>query len=159
MSYFPLKDLPPTLFELLKLESLSLYGSNLAVSSIGIILWFNYWLSQQISPLIGNFKDLRSFTPYTSYSLHFLPYEILQCTKLTDMTISTRAMYPCNWSWVFFFDSDSYGNYKNHLPFPNLETFSPYNLVPDNMLSHGSFNQDRPNDNIHSPFELNLYLI
>ena len=59
-----------------------------------------------IPPSIGNFRKLKSFTPYTSYNLHYFPYEILHIGKtLADSTISTRALY---------------GNYKNAMPFPKL---------------------------------------
>ena len=48
---------------------------------------------------------LEKFTPYTSYDLHWFPYEITQCKKLKDSTVSTRALY---------------GNYKFRTIFPSL---------------------------------------
>jgi len=83
--------LPPTIAKLTAVTELILYGSNLV----------------RIPPEIGRMTRLRSFVPYTSYRLHWLPYEITRCPKLVDSTISTRALY---------------GNFKYRPPFPELAT-------------------------------------
>ena len=60
----------------------------------------------RIPPEIGEMKSLEVFTPYTSYSLHWFPYEITRCTNLKESTVSTKALY---------------GNYKYRPPFPSLK--------------------------------------
>ncbi|VEP16666.1 conserved hypothetical protein [Hyella patelloides LEGE 07179] len=82
--------LPPTIAKLKNVKNLSLYGSCLV----------------RIPPEIGEMESLETFTPYTSYLLHWFPYEIIRCTKLKSSTVSTRAIY---------------GNYKYRPPFPNLK--------------------------------------
>jgi hypothetical protein len=37
--------------------------------------------------------SLEVFEPYTSYSLHWFPYELTRCANLRDSTVSTRALY------------------------------------------------------------------
>jgi hypothetical protein len=54
--------------------------------------------------------SLRMFTPYTSYRLHWFPYEITRCRELRSSTVSTRALY---------------GNYKHRPPFPRLTPPAP----------------------------------
>jgi hypothetical protein len=81
--------LPPSIATLTSVRHLILYGSSLV----------------RIPPEIGEMKSLENFTPYTSYRLHWFPYEIRRCTKLKDSTISTRALY---------------GNVKYRPPFPRL---------------------------------------
>jgi hypothetical protein len=81
--------LPPTIAKLKSVKHLMLYGSNLV----------------RIPPEIGEMTNLEEFTPYTSYRLHWFPYEITRCEKLKDSTVSTRTLY---------------GNYKFRLPFPQL---------------------------------------
>jgi hypothetical protein len=49
--------------------------------------------------------SLSNLDVYTSYSLHWLPYEITRCSALNDSRMSTRALY---------------GNIKTQLPFPRL---------------------------------------
>lgn len=51
-------------------------------------------------------ESLEVFCPYTSYDLHWFPYEITKCKKLNDSTISNRALY---------------GNIKNRMKFPKLD--------------------------------------
>lgn len=84
-----LVTLPPTIAKLKKVERLNLYGSSLV----------------RIPPEIGEMESLQEFDPYTSYRLHWLPYEITHCRKLRDSRVSTRALY---------------GNYKMRPPFPRL---------------------------------------
>ena len=84
-----IKRLPRTIGKLKNLKTLNLYGSDL----------------QQIPIEIGLLTELQTFTPYTSYRLHWLPFELTYCKKLVDSTVSTRALY---------------GNFKRRPPFPRL---------------------------------------
>jgi hypothetical protein len=59
-----------------------------------------------VSPQIGNLRKLNEFVPYTSYKLHWLPYEVHD-TSLPKAHISRRAMY----------------GYSNSLPLPRLAPF------------------------------------
>ncbi len=81
--------LPPTIAKLKAVKHLVLYRSNLV----------------RIPPQIGEMDSLEEFTPYTSYRLHWFPYEITRCANLRRSTMSTRAVY---------------GNYKYRPPFPQL---------------------------------------
>ncbi len=81
--------LPPSIAKLKKVKHLQLYGSNLV----------------RIPPEIGEMTSMREFTPYTSYRLHWFPYEIRNCWNLVESTVSTRALY---------------GNYKYRAMFPRL---------------------------------------
>jgi hypothetical protein len=91
--------LPSTIAKLTAVRELELYGSHLIA----------------IPPEIGEMSSLRSFDPYTSRRLHWLPYEITKCEKLTDSRLSTRHLY---------------GNYKNRLPFPRLPAELPAGSIP-----------------------------
>lgn len=82
--------LPPSIARLTAVRHLVLYGSNLV----------------RIPTEIGAMTGLEEFTPYTSYRLHWFPYEITRCRKLTRSTVSTRALF---------------GNYKLRVPFPRLQ--------------------------------------
>jgi hypothetical protein len=82
-------SLPPSIAKLTAVKHFVLYGSNLV----------------RIPPEIGAMTGLEEFTPYTSYRLHWFPYEITRCRKLTRSTVSTRALF---------------GNYKLRPPFPKL---------------------------------------
>jgi uncharacterized protein (TIGR02996 family) len=81
--------LPPTIAQLKEVERLQLYGSFLA----------------RIPPEISAMTSLIEFDPYTSYALHWYPFEIARCPKLRESRMSTRALY---------------GNFKYHPPFPRL---------------------------------------
>lgn len=81
--------LPPSIAKLKNIKKLNLYGSSLL----------------RIPPEIGALDNLEEFVPYTSYGLHFFPYEITRCSRLSRSTVSTRALY---------------GNYKYRPPFPSL---------------------------------------
>jgi uncharacterized protein (TIGR02996 family) len=83
--------LPPTIAKLKAVKTLQLYGSYLI----------------RIPPEIGEMTSLEDFDPYTSYALHWFPYEITCCPKLKTSRVSTRALY---------------GNYKYRPPFPCLDT-------------------------------------
>jgi hypothetical protein len=87
--YASLVTLPPTIGKLKKVRHLNLYGSSLV----------------RIPIEIGEMTNLQQFSPYTSYRLHWFPYEITRCTNLKESTVSTRALY---------------GNYKYRPPFPEL---------------------------------------
>lgn len=82
--------LPESIRKLKKVKKIGLYGSNL----------------KRIPPEIGCMESLEYFDPYTSYDLHWFPFEIYKCKKLKDSRISTRALY---------------GNYKNRMCFPKLD--------------------------------------
>lgn len=81
--------LPPTIGKLTAVKHLVLYGSNLV----------------RLPPEIGAMTSLEEFTPYTSYRLHWFPYEITRCTRLMRSTVSTRSLF---------------GNHKLRAPFPRL---------------------------------------
>jgi hypothetical protein len=82
--------LPPTISKLKLVKRFNLYESFLV----------------RIPPEIGDMTSLEEFTPYTSYKLHWYPYEITRCKNLKESTVSTRALY---------------GNYKFRPPFPKLQ--------------------------------------
>ena len=82
--------LPETISTLTKVKKVWLYGSKLKC----------------IPPEIGQMAALEYFDPYTSYNLHWFPYEITKCKNLKDSRVSTRALY---------------GNYKNRMGFPRLD--------------------------------------
>jgi hypothetical protein len=69
--------LPSSIGTLQSVKVLSLYGSHLV----------------RIPPAIGEMTNLEEFDPYTSYRLHWLPYEITRCQKLKRSRVSTRALY------------------------------------------------------------------
>lgn len=81
--------LPASIGTLQYVERLELYGSHLV----------------RVPPEIGGMASLRYFDPYTSYRLHWLPYELTRCANLRDSRVSTRALY---------------GNSKFHPGFPDL---------------------------------------
>jgi len=81
--------LPASIAKLTAVKHFILYGSSLV----------------RIPPAIGEMSSLEQFTPYTSYRLHWLPYEITRCKNLKRSTVSTRALY---------------GNFKYRPPFPRL---------------------------------------
>jgi hypothetical protein len=91
--------LPATISKLTAVRELELYGSHLV----------------SLPPEIGAMSSLRSFDPYTSRRLHWLPYEITRCAALTDSRVSTRHLY---------------GNIKNRLPFPRLPAELPVGSRP-----------------------------
>lgn len=82
--------LPSSIAKLKHVKKLDLYGSALL----------------RIPPEIGAMDSLEAFVPYTSYGLHWFPFEITRCRRLRASTVSTRALY---------------GNYKYRPPFPSLE--------------------------------------
>jgi hypothetical protein len=56
------------------------------------------------------------FDVYTSYRLHWLPFEITRCANLKSSRVSTRALY---------------GNYKYRPPFPRLHTKTGDLFLPE----------------------------
>ena len=84
-----------------KVKKIWLYGSNL----------------KRIPAEIGEMEALEYFDPYTSYQLHWFPYEITQCKNLKDSRVSTRALY---------------GNRKNRMGFPRL-THNPVRYSGDSL--------------------------
>jgi len=97
---FPWEDwikiitLPSTISKLTRVKELRLYGSNLV----------------RIPLEIGEMERLEIFDIYTSYRLHWLPFEITRCANLKWSRVSTRALY---------------GNYKYRPPFPRLPSRAP----------------------------------
>ncbi|WP_375182268.1 hypothetical protein, partial [Chryseobacterium sp.] len=81
--------LPETISKLKKIKKVRLYGNKL----------------KRIPPEIGQMEALEYFDVYTSYDLHWFPYEIIHCKNLKDSRMSTRAVY---------------GNYRNRMGFPDL---------------------------------------
>ena len=81
--------LPTTIAKLKKVKKMWLYGSKL----------------KRIPPEIGEMVSLEYFDPYTSYDLHWFPYEITNC-KIKDSRVSTRALF---------------GNESHRKPFPSLD--------------------------------------
>ena len=83
--------LPKSISKLKKVKKLVLYGSRL----------------KRIPPEIGAMEALEDFDPYTSYDLHWFPFEIIHCKNLVESRVSTRTLY---------------GNYKNRMPLPDLNS-------------------------------------
>jgi uncharacterized protein (TIGR02996 family) len=84
-----IRTLPATIAKLKSVKTLWLYGSHLV----------------RVPPEIGEMSSLEDFDPYTSYALHWFPYEITRCKNLRRSRVSTRALY---------------GNRNYRPPFPRL---------------------------------------
>ncbi|MCU1675642.1 MAG: hypothetical protein JWM93_400 [Frankiales bacterium] len=95
-----LVTLPPTIAKLTRVRHLVLYGSPLV----------------RIPPEIGAMASLEVFEPYTSYALHWFPFELTRCPNLRRSTVSTRALY---------------GNYKYRYDFPQLQPEGALATVPN----------------------------
>jgi hypothetical protein len=93
--------LPETISKLKSVKKVWLYGSKL----------------KHIPPEIGEMEALEYFDPYTSYELHWFPYEITKCKNLKDSRVSTRTLY---------------GNWKNRMGFPRL-THNPVRYSGDTV--------------------------
>lgn len=93
--------LPETIAKLKNVKKIHLYGSNL----------------KRIPPEIGKMESLEYFDPYTSYNLHWFPYEITNCKKLKGSRVSTRALY---------------GNFRNRMEFPPL-TNNPVRYIGERL--------------------------
>jgi hypothetical protein len=105
--------LPPSIRALQSVKVLSLYGSHLV----------------RIPPEIGEMTNLEEFDPYTSYRLHWFPFEITRCSKLKLSRVSTRALY---------------GNFKFRPPFPRLPSMLA-DLIPSSCsVCRGPFTENGP---------------
>lgn len=105
--------LPPAIGTLESVKVLMLYGSHLV----------------RIPPEIGEMTNLEEFDPYTSYCLHWFPFEITRCKKLRRSRVSTRALY---------------GNYRYRAPFPRLSAISA-ELTPSSCsVCRGPFTEQGP---------------
>jgi hypothetical protein len=93
LRFAPLVTLPRSIGKLTELRSLNLYHSQLA----------------RLPRELGACAQLETITPYTSYNLHWFPFELSRCEMLEESTVSTRALY---------------GNYKFRPPFPRLVPFA-----------------------------------
>jgi len=93
--------LPETISKLKNVTKVWLYGSKL----------------KRIPPEIGKMESLKYFDPYTSYDLHWFPYELTNCKSLKDSRVSTRALY---------------GNFKNRMGFPRL-THNPVRYLSNTV--------------------------
>lgn len=91
--------LPASIAKLKFVKHMILYGSSLV----------------RIPPEIAEMASLEQFTPYTSYRLHWFPYEITRSKNLKGSTVSTRALY---------------GNYKYRLLFPPLPVLPGAHVPP-----------------------------
>jgi uncharacterized protein (TIGR02996 family) len=87
--------LPSTIGKLTKVRRLGLYRSHLV----------------RVPPEIGEMTSLEEFDPYTSWRLHWFPYEVTRCKNLRDSRVSTRVLY---------------GNFKYWPPFPRLQPRTTY---------------------------------
>lgn len=83
--------LPGSISKLTSVRKLYLYGSHLV----------------RVPPEIGGMANLEELDLYTSYRLHWMPFEVVRCLQLKRTRFSTRALY---------------GNYKHRPPFPRLNT-------------------------------------
>jgi hypothetical protein len=82
--------LPASISKLTAVRKLYLYGSHLV----------------RLPPEIGDMVNLEELDLYTSYRLHYAPFEVTRCSRLKRSRVSTRALY---------------GNYKHRPPFPRLD--------------------------------------
>ncbi|WP_198653906.1 hypothetical protein [Actinocorallia populi] len=103
--------LPPTIAKLTAVEHLVLYGTNLV----------------RLPPEIAGMTSLEVFEPYTSYRLHWYPYELTRCARLADSTVSTRALY---------------GNFKFRPPFPALRPVADVRETDLGALDPGVWGAD-----------------
>jgi hypothetical protein len=106
-----LVTLPPSIRKLQSVTYFALYGSHLV----------------RIPPEIGELANLEELDPYTSYSLHWFPYEITRCPRLKRSRVSTRALY---------------GNRTFWPPFPRLPCVIPEILPASCSVCRGPFTGD-----------------
>jgi len=69
--------LPNSISKLTSVRKLYLYGGHLV----------------RLPPEIGDMVNLEELDLYTSYRLHWVPYEVTRCRKLARSRVSTRALY------------------------------------------------------------------
>ena len=107
-------ELPRSIAKLKAVKRLNLYGSGLV----------------RIPPEVGEMTGLEELDLYTSYRLHWLPFEITRCSELEASTVSTRALY---------------GNYKYRPPFPKLPQTDVDEVVPAKCsVCRGKFGPSGP---------------
>ena len=99
--FLQIYTLPESISALKTVKRIYLYGSKL----------------KRIPVEIGQMASLEFFDPYTSYDLHWIPYEIIECKNLKDSRVSTRTLY---------------GNYKNRMGFPSLDS-NPIRYLGDKV--------------------------
>ncbi|MFT3695670.1 MAG: TIGR02996 domain-containing protein [Kofleriaceae bacterium] len=85
--------LPRSIGKVTSLRRLNLYGSQI----------------QRMPRELGLLPELTKLEPYTSYGLHWYPYELARAPQLRSSTVSTRALY---------------GNFKYRPPFPVLAPYA-----------------------------------
>ncbi|CAM2010165.1 hypothetical protein [Acanthopleuribacter pedis] len=105
--------LPKSIAGLKRVKEFVVYGSSLVC----------------IPPEIGDMTALETFTPYTSYRLHWFPYEITRCANLRRGTVSTRALF---------------GNAKYRPMFPRLPCDIPALYPPVCSVCRGPFAAEGP---------------
>ncbi|MDB6066946.1 MAG: hypothetical protein JWR26_3154 [Pedosphaera sp.] len=88
-SWSQIITLPASISKLKSVRKLYLYGSHL----------------ERVPREIGEMESLEELDLYTSYRLHWMPFEVTRCLKLKRSRVSTRALY---------------GNYKYRPSFPRL---------------------------------------
>lgn len=119
-AHLPWKDwmtvitLPTEIGRCTQIETLALYGSHL----------------RRLPPEIGRLASLQDLDLYTSYSLHWLPYEVTRCKDLARTRMSTRALY---------------GNRKTRLPFPRLHRPVETLIPPTCSICDRGFGERGPN--------------
>lgn len=77
MNRYPFAIIPDGIARLKKLKHLHMYGSSLI----------------KVPRSLGCLSNLEELDLYTSYGLHYLPIEVLACSKLRTSRFSTRALY------------------------------------------------------------------
>lgn len=92
-----------------RVEVITLPRSIAKLRAVRHLILYETFLSR-IPREIGDLRDLREFTPYKSWRLHWLPFELTRCKKLKKGTISIRSLY---------------GNIKERPPFPQLPVTGP----------------------------------
>lgn len=104
--------LPPSIARLTQVRTFTLYGTNLV----------------RIPPEIGAMTSLEEFDPYTSWRLHWYPYELTRCERLRNSRVSTRALF---------------GNFKFRPPFPRLRPVTPVAEIDLDALDVGTWGTER----------------
>jgi len=119
--YHDIVTLPKEIRQLKSVKKIHLYASNISC----------------IPPDIGEMESLEYFDVYTSNRLHWVPYEIIHCPKLSYSRMSTRRFY---------------GNCKIKPPFPSLK---------DNPMRFGSLGDSCSvcGDEILPPKQLQQYWV
>lgn len=105
--------LPQSVGALAAVEQVRLYGSHL----------------RRLPPQVGRLEALEDLDIYTSYSLHWLPYEVMRCSRLRETRMSTRALY---------------GNSKTRLPFPRLAGAIEVLMPETCSVCDQAFGEDEP---------------